>query len=241
MKSFYEKYPTGVVKQTSRGNGLRMISRSTKLAGRIPATKIFAPAVAFRSLSTTNTLRSEPISMSSNKHEEHQITNIIDPNMKQQLFKGRKNEKIVLWKLYGSFHRHNTLLSLVAVVEDQDFMEKNDHLTYNDKVLYYLQLPHHTKVHVSAGQLGFRKAQRSEYEAGYQVSSRMFKLIEERNLLGPNDKIELILKDFGKGREAFLAALQGKEGSKVKPNIIRISDNTKLQFGGSRPKKLRRL
>lgn len=211
------------------------------LAGRIPAANILAPTFAFRHLSTSRALGLESTTQKANSHDENQITNIIDPNMKQQLFKGRTNEKTVLWKLYGSFHRHNTLLSLVAVVEDQDFMEKNAHLTYNEKVLYYLQLPHRTKIHVSAGQLGFRKAQRAEYEAGYQVSARMFKLIEERNLLGPNDKIELVLKDFGKGREAFLAALQGKEGSKVKPNIVRISDNTKLRFGGSRPKKLRRL
>lgn len=159
----------------------------------------------------------------------------------ERLMKSRHNEKVVCWRLYGNFHRHNTLLSLVAVVEDLDFMEKNPDLSYNDKVLYYLQLPHQLKLHVSAGQLGFRKAQRAEYEAGYQVSSRMFKLIEERKLLGPNDKMELIMKDFGKGREAFLAALQGKEGSKIKPKIVRLSDDTKLKFGGVRSKKLRRL
>lgn len=169
------------------------------------------------------------------------VQNLVEPNIRLQVLKGRQNETIVLWKLYATFHRHNTLLSLVAVVEDLDFMEKNSHLSYNDKVLYYLQLPHHTKVHVSAGELGFRKAQRAEYEAGYQVSTRMFKLIEERNLFRPNDKVELILRDFGKGRDAFLAALQGKEGSKVKPHIVRISDDTNLRFGGCRPKKLRRL
>ncbi|KAK6460804.1 mitochondrial 37S ribosomal protein YmS18 [Scheffersomyces coipomensis] len=143
--------------------------------------------------------------------------------------------------MYGMFHSHNTLASLVAVVEDLDFVEKNQHLTYNDKVLYYLHLPHHTKLHISAGQLGFRKSQRSEYEAGFQVATKLFKTIEEQNLIGPNDKIELILKDFGKGRDAFQAALLGKEGQNIRPNIVRISDNTKLQFGGSRPKKLRRL
>ena len=102
----------------------------------------------------------------------------------------------------------------MAVVEDLDFMEKNKDLPYNDKVLYYLQLPHKVKYSVTAGQLGFRKSQRQEYEAGFQVSSKMFKTIEERNYIGPHDKIELILKNFGKGREAFQAALLGKEGSK---------------------------
>ena len=154
---------------------------------------------------------------------------------------GKRNEKVVMWKMYGTFHKHNTLASLVAVVEDLDFLEKNQHLSYNEKVLYYLQLPHHTKLHITAGQLGFRKSQRSEYEAAFQVATKMFKTIEEKNLLGPNDKIELIMTDYGKGRDAFQAALMGKEGQHIKPHIVRVSDATKLRFGGPRPKKLRRL
>lgn len=167
------------------------------------------------------------------------VGNLLDSNYKPSKQAAREN--IVSWKIYGNFHRHNTLLSLVAVVEDPKFVEKNSHLSYNEQVLYYLQLPHHPKLHVTAGQLGFRKAQRSEYEAGYQVSAKFFKLIEDRNLINPNQKIELIMKDFGKGREAFLSALQGKEGLNIKPQIVRISDATKLRFGGARPKKLRRL
>lgn len=159
----------------------------------------------------------------------------------QKLNKNKTNEKVVYWKLYATFNRHNTRCTLVAVVEDLDFMEKNKDLPYNDKVLYYLQLPHKVKYSVTAGQLGFRKSQRQEYEAGFQVSSKMFKTIEERNYIGPHDKIELILKNFGKGREAFQAALLGKEGSKIKNNIVRVCDATVLKFGGDRPKKLRRL
>ena len=164
------------------------------------------------------------------------------PNFKSTPLSNRKSsEKIVLWKLYGTFHKHNTLSTLVAVVEDPDFMKKNAHLSYNEKVLYYMQLPHHPKLHITAGQLGFRKAQRQEYEAGFQVAAKMFRTIDEKNLIGPNDKIELVLKDFGKGREAFLSALQGKEGANIKNNIVRIYDNTTLKFGGVRSKKLKRL
>ncbi|SGZ48735.1 CIC11C00000003031 [Sungouiella intermedia] len=165
----------------------------------------------------------------------------VDPALKAKALTNKKNEKVVMWKIYATFHRHNTLCSLVAVVEDLDFMKKNDHLTYNEKVLYYMQLPHQVKLHVSAGMLGFRKAHRAEYEAGYQVSSRLFKMIEEKKLFGPNDKVELVLRDFGKGREAFTSALQGKEGASIRPHIVRVTDNTRLKFGGSRSKKLRRL
>lgn len=153
----------------------------------------------------------------------------------------KKNERVVMWKLYASFHRHNTLCSFVAVVEDMDFLKKNEHLSYNEKVLYYMQLPHHIKLHYSAGMLGFRKSNRAEYEAAYQVSTRLFKAIEEKNLLAPNDKVEIVLKDFGKGREAFSSALQGKEGAFIRPHVVRVTDKTKLKFGGARSKKLRRL
>lgn len=203
-----------------------MLSRLVKTARVAPGLGISA-MLAIRALSTTPVIR------------EKQSQNA--PTSTNASTKGPTNNKVVLWKMYGMFHPHNTMASLVAVVEDQDFMRKNPTMTFNEKVLYYMQLPHHTKIHVSAGQLGFRKSQRSEYEAGYQVTSHLFKQMEEKRLIGPNDKIELVLKDFGKGREAFLAALQGKEGSKIRNNIVRISDNTKLQFGGSRPKKLRRL
>ncbi|EMG50276.1 MRPS18 37S ribosomal protein S18 [Candida maltosa Xu316] len=155
--------------------------------------------------------------------------------------KTKLNEKTVLWKLYATFNRHNTRCTLVAVVEDLDFMEKNKDLSYNDKVLYYLHLPHKVKYSITAGQLGFRKSQRQEYEAGFQVAAKMFKTIQERNYIGPHDKVELVLKNFGKGREAFQAALLGKEGSRIKNNIVRITDVTIVKFGGNRPKKLRRL
>lgn len=192
-----------------------------------------APGLGIRQILAARTFSQTPFSRNTQAQTPPLATNAPP--------KGPANNKVVLWKMYGMFHPHNTMASLVAVVEDQDFMRKNPLMSFNEKVLYYMQLPHHTKIHVSAGQLGFRKSQRSEYEAGYQVTTHLFKQMEEKKLIGPNDKIELVLKDFGKGREAFLAALQGKEGSKIRNNIVRISDNTKLQFGGSRPKKLRRL
>lgn len=165
----------------------------------------------------------------------------VDPTITGKPIINKATNKVVLWKIYATFHRHNTLCSLVGVMEDTEFMKNNSHLSYNEKVLYYMQLPHHTKVHVSAGMLGFRKSNRAEYEAGYQVSSRLFKLIEDKKLFGPNDKVELIMRDFGKGREAFTSALQGKEGAHVRPHIVRVTDNTRLKFGGARSKKLRRL
>lgn len=209
-----------------------MFSRLNRVFNNVP---LIRTGVVSRPLSSSSIIQAQVTSR----------TTIPNPNTtpttSDSKFLGRRNEKVVFWKLYANFPKHNTHLSLVAVVEDLDFVEKNPNLSHNDKVLYYLQLPHHPKLHISAGQLGFRKSNRQEYEAAYQVATKMFKTIEEKNLIGPNDKVELIMKDFGKGRPPFLAALQGKEGTNIRSNIVRISDNTKLRFGGARPKKQRRL
>lgn len=152
-----------------------------------------------------------------------------------------KNEKVVLWKIFAKCNKHNTICSLVSIVEDLDFMKNNEHLVYNDKVLYYMNLPHKTQFTVSAGMLGFRKAQRQEYEAGYQVSTRLFKMIEDQKLIGSSDKVEVVISNFGKGRAAFESCLVGKEGARIKNNIVRITDATTLKFGGVRSKAQRRL
>ncbi|EGW30415.1 uncharacterized protein SPAPADRAFT_63263 [Spathaspora passalidarum NRRL Y-27907] len=153
----------------------------------------------------------------------------------------KADEKVVGWKIYATFTSNNTRANVVAVVEDTKFLEKNQHLSHNEQVIYYLQLPHRIVYSLSTGQLGFRGVQRSEYEAGFQLSSKLFKTIQEKNLFGPTDKVEIVVNGMGKGREAFSAALLGKEGQALQKNIVRISDATVLKFGGSRSKKQRRI
>lgn len=53
--------------------------------------------------------------------------------------------------------------------------------------------------------------------------------------------IEIVMKDFGKGRNAFIAALNGKEGTGVRRAVKKISDATSLKFGGVRSPRPRRL
>jgi len=55
------------------------------------------------------------------------------------------------------------------------------------------------------------------------------------------DKLELILRGFGDGREAIKKILLGSEGMLVRPRIVRVTDATRLKFGGTRSKKPRRL
>jgi small subunit ribosomal protein S11 len=101
-------------------------------------------------------------------------------------------------------------------------------------------------ISVSAGNIGFKKAQRGSYDAGFQLMAYVCKMIQERGLLMQGNKdyitsLEIVLRSWGKGREAFLSALKGVEGSRLRPRIIRISDNTRIKFGGTRGANPRRL
>ena len=112
-------------------------------------------------------------------------------------------------------------------------------LSYNEKYLYYLRLPQKVKFAISTGCLGFRKALRGEYEAAFQTTTKVFQMIKEKGLMDKD--IEIIMDDFGKGRTAFIAALNGKEGNEIRRKVTRISDKTALKFGGVRSPRMRRL
>ncbi|KAI5963081.1 uncharacterized protein KGF55_002873 [Candida pseudojiufengensis] len=237
---FYKQCLSNVIRQSSIQNILSQGIKSPSILKLFSTSSTFLSPTANTGPISTTTPLSRFNELSEDADKIPNTTTAFEPSTTAPA-KAKVNEKIVYWKLYATFNRHNTRCTLVAVVEDLNFLKSNENLSYNEKVLYYLQLPHKVKYSITAGQLGFRKSQRQEYEAGFQVSSKMFKTIQERNYIGPNDKIELILKNFGKGREAFQAALLGKEGSFLKNNIVRISDSTVIRFGGNRPKKLRRL
>ena len=53
--------------------------------------------------------------------------------------------------------------------------------------------------------------------------------------------IEVVLRGFGPGREAFQKAILGSEGNQIKPLIVKVTDATRLKFGGCRSPAVRRL
>ena len=58
---------------------------------------------------------------------------------------------------------------------------------------------------------------------------------------GPIRQLELILRDFGPGRDAISKLLLGAEGRALRSRIVRVVDGTRLKFGGTRSKRPRRL
>ncbi|KAJ7179351.1 hypothetical protein C8R46DRAFT_637261 [Mycena filopes] len=95
----------------------------------------------------------------------------------------------------------------------------------------------------SGGSCGFRKRNRSGYEAGYQCAVRMFAKIEEMGKAMPMSspmRIDLFCRGFGQGREALFKALTTAQGDFVREWIVSITDRTPIKIGGTRAKKVKR-
>ena len=58
---------------------------------------------------------------------------------------------------------------------------------------------------------------------------------------GPIKELEVVLRDFGPGREAVTKILLGAEGKALRGKISKVMDGTRLKFGGTRSPKPRRL
>lgn len=92
----------------------------------------------------------------------------------------------------------------------------------------------------SGGSVGFRKSQRSGYEAGYRAAVRVFKDVQAHKKQWNVRTVEMLWNGFGQGREAVFRALQANEGETVRGMVRSMTDKTPLKIGGVRPKKRRR-
>jgi small subunit ribosomal protein S11 len=102
-------------------------------------------------------------------------------------------------------------------------------------------------ISLSCGNIGFKKAGRGTYDAAYQLAAFVMARIQDKGYLIGTERgagikeIELIYRGFGQGREAVTKAILGSEGRNIRPLINKLSDSTRLKFGGTRSKKPRRL
>lgn len=96
-------------------------------------------------------------------------------------------------------------------------------------------------VSLSCGNLGFRKSNRKQYDAAYQLGAYVIDKLQQQGWHNKIDTMEVSLRGFGAGREAVTKVLLGTEGKLLREKIIKVSDSTRLKFGGTRSKKPRRL
>ncbi|TGO54886.1 hypothetical protein BCON_0100g00060 [Botryotinia convoluta] len=96
-------------------------------------------------------------------------------------------------------------------------------------------------ISLSCGNIGFRHSGRKHYDSAFQLASLVMTQIHERAIGRDIHKLELVLRGFGAGREAVTKALLGTEGRWLRGKVVKVTDATRLKFGGTRSKKPRRL
>lgn len=96
-------------------------------------------------------------------------------------------------------------------------------------------------VSLSCGNLGFRKSQRKNYDSAYQLGAYVIDKLQQQGWHNKITQLEVMLRGFGPGREAVTKVILGNEGRLLRDKIVKVSDSTRLKFGGTRSKKPRRL
>ncbi|XXG98586.1 hypothetical protein Hte_004911 [Hypoxylon texense] len=96
-------------------------------------------------------------------------------------------------------------------------------------------------INMSAGNIGFRKSKRGTYDAAYQLTAYVIDKLHQGNWHKKIGAMEVVLRGFGPGREAATKVLLGSEGRMLRDKIVKVSDATRLKFGGTRSPKPRRL
>lgn len=96
-------------------------------------------------------------------------------------------------------------------------------------------------VSLSCGNLGFRKSNRKHYDSAYQLGAYVIDKLQQQGWHNKIGSLEVVLRGFGPGREAITKVILGNEGKLLRKKITKVSDSTRLKFGGTRSKKPRRL
>jgi small subunit ribosomal protein S11 len=94
---------------------------------------------------------------------------------------------------------------------------------------------------MSTGNIGFKKTKRGTYDAAYQLCAYVLDKLNQGGWHRKITALEVVLRGFGSGREAATKVLLGNEGRLLRPHIKKVSDSTRLKFGGTRSPKPKRL
>ena len=107
--------------------------------------------------------------------------------------------------------KHNTHLTLTAPGAKKQDLDANDPLA-----AFAPTEPYKVLMSLSAGNIGFRKAGRGSYDAAYQLAAFVLKQIQERGLMREINKLNVVLRGFGAGREAVSKVILGAEGRMIR-------------------------
>lgn len=141
----------------------------------------------------------------------------------------------------GLVGAHGVENSIIKDWDEDDKHKLNIYATKHNTHITLAKPNRDSLISVSCGNIGFKKAGRGSYDAAYQLAAFVMNRIKDKGLLPQIQKLELVYRGFGAGREAVTKAILGAEGKRIRPLIVKLSDSTRLKFGGVRSKKPRRL
>ncbi|KAK4231742.1 hypothetical protein QBC38DRAFT_465444 [Podospora fimiseda] len=136
-----------------------------------------------------------------------------------------------------------------AIAADINLIEEEEEEPYHFHIYSHKHNTHVTLtnpkrdalISLSCGNLGFKKANRKHYDSAYQLGAYVIDKMHQKGLVNKIKKLEVVLRGFGPGREAVTKVLMGNEGKHLRDKIVKVSDSTRLKFGGTRSKRPRRL
>lgn len=143
----------------------------------------------------------------------------------------------------GQIEDGDSLSDNLAAPEDESTEPYHFHI-YSHKHNTHITLTKPNRdalLSLSCGNLGFKKSGRKHYDSAYQLGAYVIDKMHQKGYANKINKLEVVLRGFGPGREAVVKVLMGNEGKLLRPKITRVSDSTRLKFGGTRSKKIRRL
>lgn len=142
----------------------------------------------------------------------------------------------------ANFARSRAYSSPLAPVSNRPRYRLHCHSTRNNTIVTLTKPDGNTIAWASGGSCGFKKSNRSGYEAGYHCAKTIFDAIRrEQSEKKVDMQLELFFKGFGEGREAMKTAFLGAEGSEIRGLVTRVTDRTPIKIGGTRAKKARRI
>lgn len=96
-------------------------------------------------------------------------------------------------------------------------------------------------ISLSCGNIGFKKARRGEFDSAYSLTKYVLERLVHAGWQLKINRLELVLRGFGPGREATIKVLMSPDGKIFREKIIRVADSTRIKFAGTKSKNPRRL
>ncbi|RFU81550.1 37s ribosomal s11 [Trichoderma arundinaceum] len=96
-------------------------------------------------------------------------------------------------------------------------------------------------ISMSCGNIGFRKSRRGTFDSAYSLTKYVLERLIHTGWPMKIQRLELVLRGFGQGREAAVKVLMSPEGKVLRDKIVRVADSTRIKFAGTRSEKPRRL